>query len=138
MKIGPIQEKWLKYLEDHSEQQTRLKLGCKEDGNWKLCCLGAALIVLHGKSCTMRGEYLVDVYCAIEENKTVVKYSEGLLIGSYSEIGFFDEKGSLKIPLFYNGKDREHLSLLNDLGMPWKEIAAYIRKNPDNVFKESK
>jgi hypothetical protein len=113
--LGPLQTKWLEALESGEYKQQTDNVLRNLSG---FCCLGVANEV-----------------CELGES------DRGYLIHTYSYIGLRDEEGTFELPVedrsTYIG--RRSLTTMNDSGMfTFKEIAKYIRENPENVFVESK
>jgi len=135
MKIGIKQEKWLKALESGEYKQGKGQL-CDEDGGH--CCLGVAGRTMGLKFVLMDGETLSGYRIGGERN----------YLDRYEEIGLMDWAGHIP-----NGiKEREAkeyfpeitdafgsgaLSAINDRGATHKQIAHFIRENPDRVFTKS-
>jgi len=116
-----IQEKWLQALESGEYQQGHKWL--RHDGCY--CCLGVA--------CEVMGfEY--DLANASFKNGSrrmswQLDKDVAASLGLRTQLGQLTE--GVRGPsggLFFN------LASLNDNGMPFTEIAAYIRANPENVF----
>jgi hypothetical protein len=112
----PEQEAWLRDLETTEEPQTKryLHLFSEHDDfsetlSAGYCCLGRACVVLGATEC------------------------------KNGPIGLFDgNSGRLSNPLMHRlrlrGRGQSMLISLNDRGKSFKQIAAYIRANPHNVF----
>lgn len=119
--FGPIQEKWLKSLEEHPERQGKQVLGYRALGSedYRACCLGelgliAGICEWHGVSLFTRGGVF-----------------SSLLTDVYEEVGLRSENGSPNSLQCYS------LACLNDEKMTWPEIAAHIRANPTEYFTKS-
>lgn len=129
MKLGKIQKAWVDSLKKHPERQTTLILGKGNLRNYKACCLGEALIVL----------------CRIKKKRIPFKKDgllcsgkhEDALVGNYEKIGLRSSLGGLLKPVVQKSKNWVNLSEMNDNGWTWPQIADYIEKNPENVFKRS-
>lgn len=125
-KLGPLQEYWLSQLEKHPERQLKGALGIRNSPKkYSLCCLGQLLVCDFQRSKKKlpfnkhdRLEYLGSI--AILEN--------------FERYGLRSETGGLKTPFIKDGRRGYALTDMNDWGVTWPEIAAYIRKNPKNVF----
>lgn len=123
--LGPLQEKWLKALEQNPEQQITGQLGyIKEDGSKGYCCLG------NGAEICGVLEW-GGMYVAENGGEFKVFYD-------YNLLGLHGSCGELLKPVKRKGKKFNDLAEMNDNGWTWPEIAAYIRENPENVFVESK
>ena len=131
MQLGPVQERWVQFLEQNPDLQGTNQLGyIVRDGEnlcdgTKMCCLGAALFTLFPHKVGSLDDY---------------GYKLSLEI-SYELLGLRDPRGSLFprfTPKFTNeGIHLYSLAEMNDNGFTWPEIAAYIRRNPENVFERS-
>jgi hypothetical protein len=110
-----LQEKWLTALESGEYQQCHSEL----HSNGKFCCLGVGCVIL-GYEIDGNGFKRPDGSRAAGWLDGVDSVQLGLRCGS----------GLLRIP--FNGNDS--LYQMNDDGMTFAEIAAYIRANPENVF----
>lgn len=142
MKLGPIQELWLSQLEKYPERQTNNRLGFKlSDGTYKACCLGEALLCIHRVK-KWKLPFDTGVGAPIIDGNGG---SAASLRRSYMKIGLRDSVGTFEnvVPAS-DEKDSRHrkqcasLADMNDSGMSWPRIAAYVRTNPENVFTESK
>lgn len=119
--FGPIQEQWLKSLEEHPERQTSFRLGTRYlDGSYKACCLGELGLI--AGICEWSGSTLI-----VKESSR----SSALLDGVYEQVGLRSSNGS---PSNFNFKN---LSVMNDQMDTWPEIAAHVRKNPEEYFTKS-
>lgn len=126
MQLGPIQEKWVKALEDNPEEQGFNKLGNITDN--KYCCLGKLCMILHEIKGTT--PTVTDISSLIDNDSL-------FYLKSYKKAGLLDEAGELKEYAKIDNKSYASLADMNDNGCTWTEIAAYIRANPDNVFNKS-
>lgn len=115
-----IQEKWLQALESGEYQQGHKWL--RHDGCY--CCLGVACEVL---GLEYRDE---DQSFVFAEDFMGWRLRDDVA----ASIGLHNGLGALKSVALLNGRGFYSLSALNDNGMPFTEIAAYIRTNPGNVF----
>lgn len=127
MKLGPIQEEWVKRLEFYPELQTQGQLGIRlSDGQVKCCCLGEAHLLL----CELSGE-------EPEFNNSGMLLANDLntsALSDFKKIGLRSSNGWLFKPYKSKKKWYFNLASMNDMGMSWTEIASYIRSNPENVF----
>lgn len=121
MKLGPIQTKWIEYLEAHPEQQHLGSLGFKKDDKIKLCCLGA------GTMCISEGNF-------DEESGMLNVNDSHSILSNYKKLGLYSNIGS------FQGIELAGYSALayaNDNGISWKEIAKFMRDHPEVVFAYS-
>lgn len=145
--LGPIQEKWLTFLEENPTLQGTHILGRihrKSDGSLDtgthMCCLGAGKFVLND--------------CKLPEGE-ITDHSQtsrgvGILAASYSQLGLQDSLGSITaksnpVRLPKPNPDPDYgfevfycLVDLNDAKVPWQKIAQIIRDQPERFFVESK
>lgn len=120
-KFGPIQEKWLKSLEEHPERQAKQSLGYREkDGTYKACCLGELGLI--AGICDFNEEGYLYAKCETQHT--------GLLHDVYEQVGLINSSGSSRDKL-------ESLSNLNDYYKTWPEIAAIVKANPELYFNKS-
>lgn len=127
-KLGPLQEKWLQYLEQHPEQQIKEVLGEQdEDGEIGMCCLGAAAIVCDS------AEWKDSV---LTKRKRLFSGDSDQWFENYNLIGLRSFEGVASKP--FCKEKFVSLVVANDTGLTWPEIAAEIRKDPKNFFTESK
>ena len=145
MELGPIQTRWLELLESGRFGQMETKLGNVHAN--KYCCLGLALMAIN--NCGPEGLYTVggeEVIDQKEQFSHMLGMSDSF-IGLEGGEGRFHEKdlttAQRQILDEYNvtfPKDSQilYLSRLNDRGVPFDEIAAFIRYNPDAIFTEPK
>lgn len=119
-----LQEKWLTDLETTQEAQGRGDLMKPiEDGKFAYCCLGRAAIligepVMQWDKCEFEGHF----------SSLPLDYTEKL--GLKDGFGRFDFDGS-----DYDSGKYTDLTQLNDSAKwSFKQIAAFIRANPEKVF----
>ena len=113
MELGPNQLKWVEALESGDYIQGDMSL--LKDSNDKYCCLGVAEEIF-GQTCVLRG----DCYSFGPEMDTA--YSTQLAINNLK----MNNAGMMKA------------ASLNDCeNFTFKEIAKYIRDNPELFFTES-
>lgn len=143
MEIGPIQELWLYRLENYPERQMTGRLGeynSKTD-EYSACCLGEYLITYkraqkipfediwdneHNEESGLNNFLLFD------EN------DEETLVNSFDDLGLFSESGDIQGNYTtQEGETYGCLAEMNDDNVPWPEIAAIIRENPEKFFRES-
>lgn len=124
MKLGPIQEAWVKSLEEHPERQMMGELGRGELNHYKACCLGECKMVMYRAG--LCGNPIEDG--TLRSGKKIKLLSES----DRRKIGLRSGEG--------HAKDEPHFSSLasmNDRGKTWPNIAAIIRENPDRFFFKS-
>ena len=125
----PEQEAWLRDLETTTEPQTtgwlhvvRRSPTFPDPG---YCCLGRACVVLGEKG---------KIHTLVESFNG---YKTTLPNNLVEKLHLRDNDGSLASD-FYDDDGENFVSLIdmNDADWTFKEIAAYIRENPWNVFKD--
>lgn len=114
----PLQEAWLRDLET-----TRAKQGTRflhaYGGGW--CCLGRAARIVEKP----RRAGFVDEW----------QGSANSLPGDiWRQLGLRGSLGNLAETAFVEDRSYGDLAGMNDAGMTFREIAAHIRANPENVF----
>lgn len=139
MKLGPIQEKWVKSLEKNQDRQTTGQLGfkceLKDDGTYYACCLGEGGLIAGVCSWDPKGNLVV------KDNNTgkPLKHMNMTLENySYKALGLHDGSGGLRkrVEIFVGETQKtfSRLSDMNDSGVSWRQIAQFIRQNPTLVF----
>lgn len=124
MKLGPIQEAWVKSLEDHPERQMKDKLGEGTESEYRACCLGEAKMVMYRAG-----------WC-----KNPIEHGTLHSGGEDAQLSQLDRK---KVGLRSGDGDakdetvKRSLAFMNDHGKTWPEIAAIIRENPSKYFFKS-
>ena len=131
MKLGKKQEKWLKALESGRYKQGNGRLR-REDNTH--CCLGVAYR-------TLRCEFTLD------PNQRLYKvYGDVSVMMKPGLIGLRNSWGAIKPYLTPEEKkvyfraeipSRNGLTSLNDADATFKQIARFIRENPERVFTKS-
>lgn len=135
MQLGPIQTQWLVDLRAHPERQTSNCLGKRineKDNNFKFCCLGQ----LELTACAIQGRIaewnsvgsLISSCGSVNSCRLLVNFKDYAL---RSSAGLFKEK------VVMNNRRHNSLAGMNDNGVKWPQIAAYIEANPENVFTRS-
>ena len=131
MKLGPIQEQWLKELESGKWGQGPNFLGIPEENKW--CCLGVALQILKCGA-TDQG-FLWDGNFSSYEN----------LMVSHVRLGLRDGNGTFTSSILTEEQkniigeaDHGSLTEMNDAGVSFTKIASFIRSKPEVVFVEAK
>jgi hypothetical protein len=122
MKLTDIQEKWLTALESGEYQQTKHALHRPEKNEY--CCLGVACKLVLG-----------------DPNDTTSMGTNSIWLGNVGKapcpvvdaLGLYGSCGEIENDSQYDYS----LAEMNDDGKSFKEIAAYIRANPENVFRPS-
>lgn len=142
--FGPMQTKWLEALEsgDYAQCKRSLKgdigLGLKQEASGQIgyCCLGV-LCEIAGLEWHEEGDDKSNYFRFGEDT------SNGYLPTGFAEtVGLANSWGTLKksITFKFKGEDRTSHTLadLNDeFDQSFKDIAAYIRHDPHNVFTKS-
>jgi len=129
--LGPIQQEWLRRLEEHPERQINAKLGeLLGDGTYGACCLGEYLLTYHRDADIWEEKILVDDHEEGEEE----------LVESYQKLGLRTQAGGFNLDRVVNNPNpRKHsLAMLNDHpGITWPQIARFIRENAEHIFTRS-
>lgn len=144
--LTPLQEKWLKRLEQFPERQLQKSLGIIDfkTKEYRACCLGEALVCILEEE----GKSISDIF-----NKNGILYdfndrlnqTDSYIDFHYSQLGLISPQGHLNQIAKINGDNYQTLAGMNDgvkdldgyqlaSDLTWPEIAAYIRANPENVF----
>ena len=123
---GPNQEKWLQALESGKYKQGKNSL-CIAG---KYCCLGVA--------CDVFETPVYERYYDDEDDEAggvIIYGTEGYHTGGVAPL---DVQDKLKLYTSAGNPSKGGVALvgLNDEGRTFKEIAALIRKDPSNYFKE--
>ena len=119
MTLTEEQEKWLAALESGEYEQAK---GClvHHDGIDRFCCLGVACTIL---GVQRKGVEFLDPESNIGYNLTLPPTTT-------HQLGLYDDDGA-----FCDGQEFESLASMNDSGrFNFKQIAAFIRANPEMVF----
>lgn len=140
-KLGPIQEAWLKSLEENPDRQRGGKLAefnPNDKDDYKACCLGELILTKHRLEGTkpiikQNKLYSNEKYDAIIEDYGL----NGVMIENYQDYGLDAAMGVIKDGFKWNNIIYFSLARLNDVGCPWPEIARLIRANPEKVFNKS-
>jgi hypothetical protein len=122
--LGPKQLAWLEALESGEYRQG---FSCLRYGDNKpyFCCLGVLCETMGIERRATTGEY---VHGGFGSNGYLPRGVPGL-------IGLRDSRGELATAVAADGQLYGALTQLNDTaGWGFKQIAAYIRANPENVF----
>lgn len=121
----PEQEAWLVDLETTEEPQAMGDLhrfsGSPGAG---YCCLGRACVVLGIKETRSGDLGFFDGNTALLPDVAVEK------------LRLLSDGGRLKLPVADGVRSHICLTAMNDAGWTFKQIAAYIRANPRDVFTE--
>ena len=122
------QEAWLKDLETTDAKQGKSALRSTTD---EFCCLGRACVVLDVEA-SIGEKY-------ISNTATQVWFYNGswaiLSPNTQRRLGLKSGSGGFGHPVHLNGVVYHSLANMNDAGLTFKEIAAFIRANPNEVFK---
>lgn len=124
-------------------------LGIREKGDkeYKACCLGEALMVLHRMKVLDKSPFENNKIVSREKRfdidcLSVQELQEYELLGLRGASGDLNEAVYLHdfVKLYPSQANKKLGSLaeMNDSGISWIQIAEYIENNPDNVFIESK
>lgn len=125
----PEQEAWLRDLETTEEPQATGSLHIIEPGPGEssgFCCLGRACVSLGLEETPEGGHFIFNG----QSDDTIMPDGAWELLRLRGSGGELDRPAELG-----NGRPCvQSLYRMNDIGMTFKEIAAYIRANPENVF----
>lgn len=135
-KFTEDQELWLRDLETTDAPQTRLVLQrvvAEDASDGKVfpvgfCCFGRACEVF-GIEKSMRLAGGCYTY-SLDGHRSAINLPLPLV----DRLGLRSGNGKLAYSVEYKGEERASITQLNDAGMSFKEIAAFIRANPTNVF----
>jgi hypothetical protein len=117
-KFNAFQKKWLGALESGKYKQTKEKLFSGRG----YCCLGVACDLAGIKPVKRPHMYLFDDEWSVAPSSIIEK------LKLRGDCGDFDI--SVRIKNLNVGS----LAEMNDIGKTFKEIAAFIRENPNNIF----
>lgn len=122
-KLGPNQKKWLKALESGKYKRGKESLKVDYGDGFKYCCLGIA--------CEVAGANWIKAH---DDGCYTVNGRGGFLPKSIMEwLGVFYNDGSCP-----SGTYPSMIAMNDEKNLSFKEIAARIRKRPEEYFKESK
>lgn len=129
--LGPIQEAWLKRLEEHPERQDKEKLGVKHpDGTYTACCLGEGLLTLC--ELTSRVPAWSPDGTLFDGDSADPQWRSSLYLqNSWRELGLRSSAGLTADRLTCLAELNDHPKTT------WVDIAAAIRANPENFFTKS-
>lgn len=127
-KLGKLQKAWVESLLAHPERQTDKILGEGTPKKYTACCLGE----MHLTAFRLKKKKL-----PFENNCIIADGSKEVLSKVYEEYGLISDIGEFEEAVVINDKTYFALSEMNDRGITWKEIANYIKQNPENVFTKS-
>ncbi len=126
--LGPLQREWVRCLESGDFPQGRRSLFTITEGVYKHCCLGVAVCVAEANGLKLNWvEEDGELYCKDDKSNLPAEVRNML--------GFYDSLGTIK------GKELKqcsNLEVANDDGVSFSQIAKFVRKYPEAVFKESK
>lgn len=132
MKLGPIQERWVTSLEQNPERQMHGSLGWKNaDGTYRACCLGEGGLI--AGVCKWK-EYGSLANLGVDSVVVLENYNA---LGLRGKTGTFLESVTINETLFTSLADMNDVPNSAGYCFSWKDIAAYIRANPENVFTHS-
>lgn len=138
--LGPWQEAWLQTLESGTFYQCKGKLcSTRNDGQYEFCCLGIACEVILENKFEIKGVDVKEVVLTermLRPNKLFKTFGLRGKVGgifAYSKCVFSTKKEKNLILVQYEIYDMSLVSM-NDSGMTFKEIAAFIRRNSKHVF----
>lgn len=144
MELGPLQKEWVQYLRDNGHLQGSTHLGKKniETGEIiQLCCLGAAELLIcknEGREPKWHDRGLL---CSIGTNgissTAVLNIPDRIGLKSTNGGIILTLSGKLQYLAMYKNKPYTSLADLNDVGMPWSDIADIIEQNVDKLFSRS-
>lgn len=129
--FNEFQEKWLQALESGEYRQGKYNLAIRAKESVEYCCLGVA--------CEIANKYpdFPKVEPSISETRIKFAGEPHLLPGRLlMPLGLRSTAGQFIKTAVYQGNQYVSLTDMNDRGLTHKEIAVYIRKNPDNVFRQ--
>ena len=126
-KLGPRQEAWLKDLETTRARQIKGALARKSGG---FCCLGRACVVARklGENISVSEESI--------DGKPVLAYDGEASVLTDRLKNFFGLRDKTGTPKSADPSN-ECLTVLNDAGISFKDIAAKVRSRPEWYFRES-
>lgn len=119
--LGPLQTKWIEFLEQNPDKQGRNFLGIIENGKEKMCCLGAGGLILG--TCEWLDNNLIDTSTDIHDCH---------YLRSYEKLGLRDSRGCPSHSDLFKS-----LTTLNDHTKTWTEIAKLLREKPEIYFTHS-
>lgn len=117
--LTELQEKWLQALESGEYQQGQINLRSVDN---KFCCLGVGCEVIGLTARLTHDDYLYDDKVSVAPQALI------------KALNLHDEYG--RIPGAKISHEHSSLTKMNDNGMSFKDIAAFIRANPELVFKQ--
>lgn len=140
MKLGPLQIKWLELLESGEYKQCVEGALCGLDDDCtevcSYCCLGLAAVKV------LNHDYRISSTGSVRVNDQLYYLSDWLKLGLYSNDGKFRSTLTLEEMGAYFPDATQlryhHLVQTNDDGATFKQIAKFIRENPERVFTEPK
>lgn len=116
--LTEVQEKWVSALESGNYKQCRARLRKRNlDNSEEFCCLGVACEILDIPRTLYNYEGVPTGFECLPDAATKI-------LGLHSQSGILATKTD----------SHNTLTLMNDDGNSFVEIAAYIRANPEKVF----
>lgn len=131
--LGPLQTAWIATMRQYPERQSFGQLGTIRNDNIQVCCLGQGLMVLN-ESLNIENTILNG---GLVDGPATSGFS-GYLVLSYPKLGLRCSKGSFNETTSIDDRMFRSLSVMNDGGYKWAQIADYMEAHPENVFVESK
>ena len=150
MKLTDNQEAWLKELESGNHAQCKERLITVEGEKASYCCLGVYaehVLKLKREHCDDSMDHTTG-FCFAFSNE-----DNDIYLGGYEalRLGLYDSTGKIKHVLDVKQKEKyfpalvnfdssvfKSLANINDAGATFKEIARFIRDNPESVFNPNK
>lgn len=148
LELGPIQEAWVRSLEQHPERQGFGTLGVLHQNgvDYRACCLGELKITAARIS---RGRCFNLSHLFMQSAPTPRYLEDGFgstdyLNNSWEKYGLNSPTGKLScgmicLGIIAGGRVTEKLLIasladMNDMGYSWQQIATLVRQRPDWVF----
>lgn len=134
--LTDIQERWLQALESGNYRQGTGYLKkwdrCNGSGEKEssYCCLGVACEIFQEETNTKQEASDSGIEFLFNDMRSMMPASVMEYLGLRTAFGNLEEKRNC---VNYN----DSLAEMNDKGVQFKEIAAYIRANPEKVFKNA-
>ena len=126
--LNEDQETWLKYLETTNELQGASRLHTIKNNIDYFCCLGIACIALKLPKQIIDNEVHYLSRAMVGANNMYAPKTAIVLLKLRGAAG------DLKVPVKIDNIEHSSLAEMNDAGISFKQIANYIRQNPENVF----
>lgn len=126
--LGPLQRKWVMTLRKHPERQIKGRLGKKENGTYKYCCLGQGGLI--AGICKFKGDVFFEIKS--ENNATLHYYS--------NKLGLFNKYGNINYPTKYGRMSFEPIELTSFNDSPtnewggWTDLSFMMEACPELFF----